>query len=101
MKEKNYKNLLNYKPTRTQYWLGIILAFGLLIINGYLVLKLLNDEVPKQCPLDPNEIKLCDCFYDVKGDGTTAKGNLRYCTCYPGSRIDIKKEILNELGELQ
>ena len=80
---------MKIKLTTAQYWAVIVIAFGLLIVNGWLVYKLLNDEVPKQCPVPVDEINFCDCVYNALGDQS-----LRYCTCFPGTvRIDLDKLI--------
>ena len=80
---------------KNQYWALILLAFLLLLVNGYLVYKLLNDEVPKQCPVPVDKISFCDCFYNALGSK-----DLRYCFCYPGQRFDTNKliEVENESG---
>jgi len=78
------------KLTKKQYWAVIGIAFILLIVNGWLVWKLINDEVPKQCPV-PNEISSCDCVYNALGDKS-----LRYCICYPRQRFDISNDIIQE-----
>ena len=78
--------------TKSQKWSVIGIAFGLLIINGYLVLKLLKDEVPKQCPV-PDKVNRCDCVYNAIGDKS-----LRYCFCYPGERINLTGIIGGDLN---
>lgn len=76
--------------TNTQKWIVIGLTIGLLIINGYLVWKLLNDEVPKQCPVPINEISFCDCVYNALGSKS-----LRYCICYVGDKRINLNEVIN------
>lgn len=79
--------------TKTQRWFLIIISFGLLIVNGWLVWKFVNDEVPIQCPVPVNEIGFCDCVRNALGEQ-----NLRYCICYPGyNRFDITEDALNKL----
>jgi len=83
------------KLNRTQYWFIIGIAFGLLIVNGYLVVNLVKGEVEfdKTCPVPVDEINYCDCVYSSLGDKS-----LRYCVCYPGEKFDISKSIEVENG---
>lgn len=74
--------------TKTEYSLALLLGFGLLIINGYLVLKVLKNEVEfdKSCPLPKEEVNACDCYYGALGDKS-----LRYCVCYPGNKFNVSE----------
>lgn len=69
--------------TTKQYWAVILLGFLFLGINGFLVWKLVNQEIEfdRTCPVPVDKVKGCACVYD-----SYFPDQLRYCTCYPGSR---------------
>lgn len=68
--------------SKNQYWIVIGIAFIFLCVNGYLVLKLVNNEVEfdRTCPVPKDKINGCECAYDP-----LFRDKLKYCTCWPGN----------------
>jgi hypothetical protein len=83
--------------TKNQYWILILIAVIMLMVNIYFVLNLTRGNINKDCPLPLDEISHCECTREPFSD------MLKYCYCYPRSSLlinekDILKGVINGTG---